>query len=114
MRCELYTLFKQTKTNSLALTLQANYIDWTTTTCRRNLVPTFVDNGVSHGQHGGSPMVVNLSFLDWSHEFSLKKLLIYPHEGECTPFQTHYYTENLLLPGIEPRTFELTARNSDH
>jgi hypothetical protein len=25
---------------------------------------TFVDRGVSRGQRGGSPMVVNLSFLD--------------------------------------------------
>jgi hypothetical protein len=28
------------------------------------LVPTFVDRGVSRGQHSGSPKVVNLSFLD--------------------------------------------------
>jgi hypothetical protein len=35
-----------------------------TATCRRNLVPTFVDRGVSRGQRGGSPTVVNLSFLD--------------------------------------------------
>jgi hypothetical protein len=27
-------------------------------------VPTFVDRGVSRGQRGGSPAVVNLSFLD--------------------------------------------------
>jgi hypothetical protein len=27
-------------------------------------VPTFVDRGVSRGQRGGSPTVVNLSFLD--------------------------------------------------
>jgi hypothetical protein len=29
------------------------------------LVPTFVDRGVSRGQRGGSPTVVNLSFLNW-------------------------------------------------
>jgi hypothetical protein len=28
------------------------------------LVPTFADRGVSRGQRGGSPKVVNLSFLD--------------------------------------------------
>jgi hypothetical protein len=32
--------------------------------CRRNLVPTFVDRGVSRGHRGGSPTVVNLNFLD--------------------------------------------------
>jgi hypothetical protein len=29
-----------------------------------NLMPTFVEREVSRGQHGGSPTVVNLSFLD--------------------------------------------------
>jgi hypothetical protein len=46
------------------LVQQANSTDWATATCRRNLVPTFVDRGVSRGQRGGSPTVVNLSFLD--------------------------------------------------
>jgi hypothetical protein len=36
------------------------------------LVPTFVDRGVSRGQCGGSPTVVNLSFLDRSLYFSFK------------------------------------------
>jgi hypothetical protein len=42
-----------------------------------NLVPTFVDRGVSRGQSSGSPTVVNLSFLDRSRYFSVK----YPHKG---------------------------------
>jgi hypothetical protein len=46
------------------LSPRANYTDLATATCRRNLVPTFVDRGVSRGQSGGSPTVVNLSFLD--------------------------------------------------
>jgi hypothetical protein len=49
------------KTNSVALSPRANYTDCVTTTCQQNLVPTFVDKGVSRGQHGGSPTVVNLS-----------------------------------------------------
>jgi hypothetical protein len=28
-------------------------------------VPTFADGGVTRGQRGGSPTVVNLTFLDW-------------------------------------------------
>jgi hypothetical protein len=63
---------KQTKTNSVALSPRANYTDWATATCRRNLVPTFVDREVLHGERGGSPTVVNLSFLDQSHYFSFK------------------------------------------
>jgi hypothetical protein len=41
-------------------------------------MPTFADIGVSRGQRGGSPTVVNLSFLDRSRYFSFKQLLIYP------------------------------------
>jgi hypothetical protein len=55
---------KKKQTNSVALNPRANYTDWSTATCRRNLVSTFVDRGVSCGQRGGSPTVVNLSFLD--------------------------------------------------
>jgi hypothetical protein len=62
-----------TKTkNSVALGPRASYTDWATATCRRNLVPTFVDRGMSRGQRGGSPTVVNLSFLDRSRYFSFK------------------------------------------
>jgi hypothetical protein len=60
------------KTNSVALSPRANYTDWATATCQRNLVPTFMDSGVSRGQLGGSPTAVNLSFLDRSRYFSFK------------------------------------------
>jgi ABC-type arginine transport system ATPase subunit len=60
------------KKNSVAFSPQANYTDWATATCRRNLVPTLVDRGVSRGQRGESPTVVNLSFLDRSRYFSFK------------------------------------------
>jgi hypothetical protein len=60
------------KPTSVALSPRANYTDWATATCRRNLVSTFVDRGVSRGQRGGSPAVVNLSFLDRSRYFSFK------------------------------------------
>jgi hypothetical protein len=61
---------KQTK--SVALSPQANYIDWTTATCGQNLVPTFADRGVSRGQRGGSTTAVNLSFLDLGRYFYFK------------------------------------------
>jgi hypothetical protein len=48
------------KTNSVALSPQVNYTDRVTATCRRNLVPTFVDRGMSRSQRGGTPTVVNL------------------------------------------------------
>jgi hypothetical protein len=54
----------------MTISPQANYTDWSTATCQRNLVPTFVNRGVSRGQSGGSHTVVNLSFLDRSRYFS--------------------------------------------
>jgi hypothetical protein len=60
------------KKNSVALSPHANYTDWAAATCRRNVMPTSVDRGVSRGQRGGSPKVVNLSFLHRSRYFSFK------------------------------------------
>jgi hypothetical protein len=37
-------------------------------------MPAFVVRGVSRGQHGGSPMVVNLSFLDRNSAYAIRKL----------------------------------------
>jgi hypothetical protein len=53
----------------MAFSPQAKYPDWATATCRRIVVPTFVDRGVSPSQGGGSPTAVNLSFLDRSGYF---------------------------------------------
>jgi hypothetical protein len=63
--------YKNKKTNFVGFSPQANYTDWATATCRRNVVPTFADRGVSHGQRSGSP-TVNLSFPDQSRYFSFK------------------------------------------
>jgi hypothetical protein len=38
--------------------------------------------------------------------FSFMQLLTCAHEAEWTPFQTHYYLENLIVPGIEPGFLE--------
>jgi hypothetical protein len=42
-----------------------------------------------------------LGFLDRSHYFSFKWLLNCTDEAEWTPFQTHYFSENLVAPGIK-------------
>jgi hypothetical protein len=49
----------------------------------------------------------NLGFLDRSHYFSIKQLLSCTHEAEWTPFQTHYFSENLVAPGIGPGPLDL-------
>jgi hypothetical protein len=75
----------QNKQNSVVFSPRANYTDWATATCRRNLVPTFVDRGVSRGQRRGSPAVVNLSFLDRSRYFQVAPhLLSQGLSGPCS------------------------------
>jgi hypothetical protein len=69
---------------------------------------------VSRGQRNESPRPLIFDFLDRSRYYSLKKLLNYPHEAEWTAFQSHYFSENLVEPGIEPGTSESVARNSGH
>jgi hypothetical protein len=73
----------------VALSPRANYIDWAAATCGRNLVPTFVDRGVSRGQRGGSLTVVNLSFLDLIHYFFFQ---VAPHLS----------SQGLSAPGSKP------------
>jgi hypothetical protein len=46
---------KQKKKISVSLSPQGYYTGWATGTCRLNLVPTFLDNGVSRDQRCGSP-----------------------------------------------------------
>jgi hypothetical protein len=60
------------------------------------------------------PPAVNSVFLTRAATFSLKYLLNYHHEADWTPFQTHYFKENVVAPGIEPGTSGSVARNSDH
>jgi hypothetical protein len=48
-----------------------------------------------------------LGFLDQSRYFSFKQLLGCTHEAEWTPFQTHYFSENLVVPGIDPEPLDL-------
>jgi hypothetical protein len=58
------------------------------------------------------PTAVNLDFLDPEPLFF--QPLSYHHEAELTPFQTHYFSENLVASGIEPDTPGSVARNSGH
>jgi hypothetical protein len=81
------TTNKQTnkQTNSVALSPRKNYTDWATATSQRNLVPTFVDRGVSRGKRGGSPTVVNLSFLDRSRYFFFQLAPHFSSQGLSGP-----------------------------
>jgi hypothetical protein len=60
----------------VAFSPEANYTDWSTAACRRNLVPTFGESWVSRDQRDGSPTAVNISFLDRGRYFFFQ---IAPH-----------------------------------
>jgi hypothetical protein len=46
-------------------------------------------------------------FQSGASTLSSKYLLNYSHEAEWTPFQTHYFSENVVEPGIEPGPLDL-------
>jgi hypothetical protein len=97
------SIIRMTRIGELETTLAVSSNRWT---------PTVADRGVWRGQRGGTPPVLNLSFIDWSYYFSFKSLLIYPHKAEST---TELTTQRISYRrGIEPRTSGLAARNSDH
>jgi hypothetical protein len=70
------------------------------------LVPTYVGRGC-HVVRVMDPYGRIVKFLDQSHYFSPKSLLSCTHEAECTPFQTHYFSDDLVAPGIEPGSLDL-------
>jgi hypothetical protein len=68
---------------------------------------------VARGQRDGSCIAVISVFWTGAATFSFKYLLSCTHEAEWTLFQIHYFSENLVAPGIEPGPLSV-ARNSDH
>jgi hypothetical protein len=62
---------KQTK-NELCGCPHANYTNRLTSAHQRILVATFMDRGVSHGQHGGSPQPLVSVFETRAATFSFK------------------------------------------
>jgi hypothetical protein len=77
------------------------------------LIPTFEDRGCRLVS-ATDPHCRILGFLDRSRYCFFKWFLICTHEAEWTPFQTHYFPENLVAQGIETLTSGSVARNSDH
>jgi hypothetical protein len=77
------------------------------------LVPTFADSGCRMVS-ATDPHDRILGFLDRSHYYLFQVPPQFTHEAERTPFQTNYFSENLLARGIEPEISGSVARNSDH
>jgi hypothetical protein len=67
------------------------------------LVPTFADTRC-HMVSVTHTYSCILRFLDWSCYFSFHVApQLYTHEAERILFQTHYFSQNLAEPGVEPR-----------
>jgi hypothetical protein len=49
----------------------------------------------------------HIGFLDKSRCFFFQGAPLLYSEVKWTPFQTHYFTENLVAPGIEPGHLDL-------
>jgi hypothetical protein len=62
------------------------------------LVPTLADRGC-RVVSTADPYGRDLGFLDRSRYIFFQ---VAPNEAEWTPFQTHYFSENLVAPGTEP------------
>jgi hypothetical protein len=86
--------------NSIALVrselYRVNYLRLST-----KLVATFADRGCRMVSLT-DPYVCILASLDRSPTISSKKHLSCTYEAEWTPFQAHYFSENVVAPGIEP------------
>jgi hypothetical protein len=54
-----------------------------------------------------NPYGRNVGFLDWSRYFFFQEAPQLYSEAEWTPFQTHYFSENLVVPEIEPGPLDL-------
>jgi hypothetical protein len=48
-----------------------------------------------------------LDFLDRGSYFFFQVAPQFTHEAEWTPFQNHYFSENMVAPGIEPGLLDL-------
>jgi hypothetical protein len=78
------------------------------------LVPNSADRGCGVVSANESPQPLISVSRPGAATFTLKLLLSYPQEVEWNPFQTHHFSENLVVPGIEPGVCGSEARNSDH
>jgi hypothetical protein len=95
------------KQNKLrGLSSQANYTDRATAACRGSWFQLLRIEGVAWWAQRIPTAVISV-FYTAAATFSFKQLLSCTHKAEWTPFQTNYFPENLVAPGIEPGPLEV-------
>jgi hypothetical protein len=77
------------------------------------LVPTFADRACDVVSVT-DPYGHNLSFLDRSRYCFFQVARQLYSRGWVDPVRSHYFSENVVAPWIEPWTSGSVARNSDH
>jgi hypothetical protein len=90
---------------------RANYTDRATAAYRRSLCQLLWIEGATW-LAWRIPTAVFSTFKTGTATFSFKQLLICTHEAEWTPFPTHYFSEKLVAPVLEPGPLRSVARNS--
>jgi hypothetical protein len=99
------------QTNKLhGLSPQANYTDQATAAYWKSWCQLLQIQGVAWSVQQ-IPTAVFSIFYAAAATISSKKLLNCTHEAEWTPFQTHYFSVNLVAPGIEPGPLDLQPEN---
>jgi hypothetical protein len=68
---------------------------------------------MSHGQCDGFLRSI-LDFLDRYRYYFFQVAPELYSRGRVDPFHTHYFSENLVAPGLEPNSSGSVGRNSDH
>jgi hypothetical protein len=107
-----FFVVKKTRTNSVAFSPQANYINRVTTPCWWNLVSTFADRGCRVVSAVDPVWSLISAFWTGAATFLSSSSSFILTRAEWTQFQTNCYSENLAAPGIEPGTSGLAARRS--
>jgi hypothetical protein len=91
-----------------------NAVFWDVTPCESCKSQRFRGKCHLHLQGGRLSFACVLSSILKMEATRSSETSIYTHEAQRTPFQTHYFSKNLVAPGIESGTSGSATRNADH
>jgi hypothetical protein len=95
-----------TKRDFRGMSPRANCTDRATAACRRSYCQLLQIDGAACSVRQ-VPTTKFSVFWTGVAIFSFKYVLSCTHEAKLIPFQTHYFSENLVVPGIDPGPLDL-------